>query len=102
MKISQERREKALAILKEEINRLKKMTYQELQEKIDKHEVHDYGNPNEMEKFYQAEVQVFYDDKKSKNIRVAVQVIIGCAEIFLSKHPSDDFIISPDGKFIGE
>jgi len=100
--ISQERKEKGLLLLREEVKRLRGMSYQELEEKIDKVEVHDYGDSSDMENFYQTEVQVFYDDKKSKDIRVFVEVIVGFAKIFPSKEFMDDFILSPEGKFIGE
>jgi len=103
MKISDERKQKGLSLLKKEVERLRKLSYQELEEKIDKgEEVRDYGDTSDMENFYQTEVQVFYDDKKSKDIRVIVSVIIGNAKIFQPKELMDDFILSPEGKFIDE
>ena len=91
-----------LFLLKNEVDQLRKLSYQELEKKVDKVEVIDYGESSDIENFYQTEVQVFYDDKKSKDIRVCVEVIIGCAKMFPSKEFMDDFILSPEGKFIGE
>jgi len=102
MGISKERKQRGLSLLKKEVEQLRKLSYQELEGRLDKVEVRDYGDTSDMENFYQTEVQVFYDDKKTKDIRVLTEVIIGHAKMFPSKEFMDDFILSPEGKFIGE
>ena len=49
---------------------------------------------------YQLEVEAFWDDKRSKHLRVLASIDDGGWSAF---HPlTDDFIIAPDGSFIGE
>ncbi len=49
---------------------------------------------------YQVEVQVFWDDRQETNLRVMVSIDDGGLSAF--KPLSDDFIIAPDGSFVGE
>lgn len=49
---------------------------------------------------YQLEVEAFWDDKRSKHLRVLASIDDGRWSAF---HPlTDDFIIAPDGSFVGE
>ena len=49
---------------------------------------------------YQLEVQVFWDDRAEQNLRVMGSIDDGRLSAF---HPlSEDFIIAPDGSFVGE
>jgi hypothetical protein len=49
---------------------------------------------------YQLEVQAFWDDKRSRHLRVLVSSDDGGWSAFAPL--CDDFIIAPDGSFIGE
>ena len=49
---------------------------------------------------YQIEVQSFWDDAPAGNLRVTAAIDDGGLSAF--KPLSDDFIIAPDGSFVGE
>jgi hypothetical protein len=49
---------------------------------------------------YQIETQVFWDGKPERDIRVMVSVDDGGISAF--KPLTDDFIVAPDGSFVGE
>ncbi len=51
-------------------------------------------------KKFNVEINVFFDSKSSKNIRVIVAVDDGGLRSVIPR--SSDFIMSPDGNFIGE
>jgi hypothetical protein len=49
---------------------------------------------------YQFEVQAFWDDEPHRNLRVLAGIDDGGWRAF---HPlTDDFIVAPDGSFVGE
>jgi hypothetical protein len=50
---------------------------------------------------YQIELEAFWDDRKSGNLRVAVLVDDGALRAFV-KPLSRDFVIAPDGSFVSE
>jgi hypothetical protein len=49
---------------------------------------------------YQLEVQALWDDKQEKTLRVLVSIDDGGLRSFAPL--SEDFIIAPDGSFVGE
>lgn len=49
---------------------------------------------------YQLEVQAFWDDKRSRHLRVLASIDDGGWRAFAPL--CEDFIIAPDGSFIGE
>jgi hypothetical protein len=49
---------------------------------------------------YQVEIQVFWDDRHEKNLRVLGSIDDGGLTAFVPL--SDSFIVAPDGKFVGE
>jgi hypothetical protein len=49
---------------------------------------------------YQLEVQAFWDDKRSRHLRVLASIDDGGWSAFIPL--TDDFIIAPDGSFVGE
>jgi hypothetical protein len=49
---------------------------------------------------YQLEVEAFWDDKRSRHLRVLASIDDGGWRAFAPL--CDDFIIAPDGSFIGE
>lgn len=64
------------------------------------------GHPSELDEvtadsglLYQLETDVMWDDKKGGNLRVIVTLFEDC---LVSRTLTDDFIIAPDGTFVGE
>jgi hypothetical protein len=49
---------------------------------------------------YQIEVEAFWDDEEGGNLRVCVAIDGG--EVSAYRPISSDFIIAPDGSFVGE
>lgn len=49
---------------------------------------------------YQLEFQAFWDDRKGGNLRVIGSIDDGGFRVFVPL--SDDFIVAPDGSFVGE
>jgi hypothetical protein len=82
----------------QELIRLRTSPYQDLLKYIDNPSSTILNGPDG--KRYQIETQVFWDTKKSGNIRVMVSVDDGGLTSF--KPLCGDFIISPDGSFVGE
>lgn len=91
-------REIACALVDEELQKLRKLSYAELLKLM--------NNPSTIEvdgsdgKRYQIERQAFWDSKKGGNIRIMVSADDG--RLSALKPLSRDFIISPDGSFVGE
>ena len=72
--------------------------YAELAKLIDKAQTTEVIGPDK--KTYQMEIQVFWDSKRGKDIRVLGAIDDGGFRAFFPL--SDSFILSPNGKFIGE
>jgi hypothetical protein len=91
-------REIARALIGEELAKLRKLSYAELLKLV--------NNPTTIElpgsdgKNYQIERQAFWDTHKGGNIRVMVSADDGGWSAIVPL--TGDFIISPDGGFIGE
>jgi hypothetical protein len=92
--------DEARMILGEWVGRLRVLPHGELLDRYSEVQVVDIshapsGTP------YQVEIESFWDDRKKQNLRVLVTVWPGeTAPAF--KPISDDFIMAPDGTFIGE
>ncbi len=91
--------EEARKILDEIILEFRKLSYEELlrfQHEPDNREI--TGDSGAL---YQVETIVFLDNPKNRTLRVAVAVFYGGGwrEIFPL---TDDFIIAPDGSYVGE
>lgn len=87
----------ARAVIAEEIRKLRERSYEELLElrsPVTDQVVARSG------KTYQVERQAFWDDKRRKTLRVLVSVDDGGWRSFFPL--ADDFIIAPDGSFVGE
>jgi hypothetical protein len=89
------RTEQLRAKLQAEIERLEKLS--ELLKYLNEVEVKHSGGPGGDE-FYQIEIQAFWDDGKTKNLRVMVAIDDGGGRAF--KPICDSFIITPEGKFL--
>ena len=91
---------KAIAreILTSELSTWRTKPYLELAKLVDKSQAIEVIGPDK--KIYQIEIQVFWDSKRGRDIRVLGAIDDGGFHAFLP--PSDSFILSPDGKFVGE
>jgi len=95
-----EKKAQLQAILKDKIDELMRLSYEDLLERVDKDpEVITHGTTGS-EDFYQMEVEVFFDDPKLKsgNLRVMATIDNGGWRAFAPI--SDSFIITPEGKFL--
>lgn len=87
----------AREILSEQINKLRKIPYNELLEFQEPHTEELVGGSGTT---YQLEVQAFWDNKPNDSLRVMVSIDDGGWRSFVPL--TDDFIIAPDGSFVGE
>ena len=91
-------KQEAQSLLSECLAGYRKYTFGELQTRLG--EVDTYQITGESGAQYQVEVQVFWDDKLQRNIRVIGGIDDGGWRAFLPL--TDSFIMSPDGSFVGE
>jgi hypothetical protein len=88
----------AKQILSAHINQLRNMSYAELCHLIGKTDSREQvGDSGTM---YQLEIQAWWDDRSEQNLRVTVSIDDGGWRAFVPL--TDDFIIAPDGSFVGE
>jgi hypothetical protein len=91
-------KEKAAAVLAAQLRLYRNRSYAELKDllgQVDAYEVTMPGGSS-----YQIEIQVFWDSKSNGNIRVIGAIDDGKWRAFSPL--SDDFIMTPDGAFLGE
>ena len=88
----------AQGLLGEQIGRLRKLSYEDLRERLDQPETFELPGPSG--KTYQLEVQAFWDGPRDQNLRVMVSIDDGGWRAFAPL--SSDFIIAPNGSFVGE
>jgi hypothetical protein len=82
-----------------EVERLRREEYETLVSRLlDKQETYERAVVDGTR--YQVEVQGFWDDEASENLRVSVNVDDGGWRAFVPF--STDFIRAPDGSFVGE
>jgi hypothetical protein len=89
--------EQLRAILQAEIERLETLSYAELLKYLNEVEVKHSGESGG-EDYYQIEIQAFWDDRKTKNLRVMAAIDDGGLKAF--KPICDSLIITPEGKFL--
>ena len=80
------------------ICQLRNLEYDDLVSRIDRPKTFTVTADSGIE--YQLEVQVFWDGKQRKNICVMVSIDDGGMRAFFPI--SNDFIMSPNGEFVGE
>jgi hypothetical protein len=92
-------REEALVILKEQIARLRELQYNELLEFLDNAiSIEVVGSSGT---HYQIEMEAIWDREPKSDLRVVVSIDDG--SLLRSTFPLvDDFIVLPDGTFVGE
>ena len=88
----------ARALINQELDKLRRLPYKELLGLRDR-PVSSWLT-GEDGKQYQMEVQAFWDGKRDGDLRVMVSIDDGGLRAFFPL--SGDFIVSPDGSFVGE
>jgi len=88
----------AKAVLAEFLQQFRRRSYEELRQLLGSQTTDEATGPSGVK--YQLEVEVFWDNKPNGNLRVLGAVDDGGWRAFMPI--TDDFIIAPDGRFIGE
>lgn len=94
----------AQIVLLRELSRYRNCSYEELRSLVNQSEDSWYSEtflrsvPPRTE--YQVQIAVFFDDKENRNLRVRGAIDDGGWRALLPL--CDDFIMAPDGSFIGE
>ena len=91
-------RRQAVEIGKRELASYRALSYEELVASIGNDGGFERGS--EAGEDYQVEFECFWDDRENKNIRVSAAISYSGWTDFLPV--STDFIMTPDGSFIGE
>ena len=88
----------AKSILGRELSRYRGRSYSELLSLIDNVEAFERTSPSGVT--YQIEVEVSFDDGSGRSLRVVAAIDDGGRRAL--KPLCDDFIMAPDGSFVGE
>jgi hypothetical protein len=91
-------KEKARAVLAEALRPYRAKSYAALRDLIGQVDVYQIANPDGSD--FQIEIEAFWGDKPDGDIRVMGGVDDGGWRAFLPL--IDDFIMAPDGSFVGE
>ena len=91
-------KDEAREILSGAIAELRERSYDLLRDSLGEPEMREVAGPSGTT--YQLETQVFWDSAPGGDLRVIVSIDDGRVSAF--KPLSDDFIIAPDGSFVGE
>jgi len=87
-------------ILNQELGELRRLPYSHFEKMIDERNVITREIQGKAGVVYQLEIEAFFDDQQKRNIRVMANIDDGGIRAFFPK--SNDFILSPEGNFIGE
>lgn len=91
-------KDEAREIVAAELERLRSLSRDELLRYVN--DPHASDVTGESGTTFQLEVQAFWDDRKHENLRVVVSIDDGGISAFVPM--SDDFIVAPNGSFVGE
>ena len=91
-------KKEATAILAEHLKEYRKRSYAELQFLLNEQEVCEVAGPSGT--VYQLEFQAVWDSKKGEDLRVMGSIDDGGWRAFVPL--GHDFIMRPDGTFVGE
>jgi hypothetical protein len=91
-------KEEAIKILEEKLNEYRQLSYSELVKKIG--EAETFEGKSAKGEDYQIEMDFFYDGREETDLRVLG--MISYSDRTSYSPVCSDFIISPEGKFIGE
>jgi hypothetical protein len=94
-----ELRAEAVEILQQQVERLRRRSYEELCCDLDEPQAFEVESPSG--RVFQLEVVTFWDDNRTRDLRVMVAIddSMGCR---IRDYLRDDFIMAPDGSFVGE
>jgi hypothetical protein len=90
----------ATSILEERLDQLRKCSYAELKQMVEARSCKTEDAISEAGNNYQIEIQAFWDGKPGGPIRVRGCIDDGGWRAFLPL--TSDFIMAPDGSFVGE
>ena len=93
-------KEEAKIVLNTFLAKYRAKTYNDLQYLLNEQDTSEVEVEAESGAKYQLEIQAVWDDKKDGNLRVMGSVDDGGLRAFMPL--TSDFIISPNGEFIGE
>jgi hypothetical protein len=88
----------ARRVLSEHLESYRARSYRELASQIDEVDTREFLAPSG--NLYQVEIQVLWDDQPGGNLRVIGSIDDGGWSAF--RPVTDDFIMAPDGRFVGE
>jgi len=92
-------KDEARKIARARIDELRRLPWEELRERyLTRPETVEVSGPSGMT--YQVETEAFWDSSKEGDLRVIVKVDDGGWRAFMPL--SEDFILAPDGSFVGE
>ena len=91
-------KKEAQQLLKARVNQLRAMSYHDLLSLLDKETVIEVDGSSGGR--YSIETSVFWDDAKDRDLRVIINIDDGGWRAFAPM--TDDFIMAPDGSFVGE
>lgn len=89
----------ASAVAEEVLEELRRQPYDLLVQRIGHSEARALQAPSGV--LYRAELEAFWDDRTTGNLRVSVLVDDGHTSAFI-RPLSRDFIVAPDGPIVGE
>ncbi len=90
--------QEARTIVAKELRRYRARSYQELQRLLKEHDHLEVRGPSGVS--YQLEVEAVWDDRPGRNLRVFGHIDDGGLRAVAPL--TEDFIMAPDGSFIGE
>jgi hypothetical protein len=88
----------AKALLLKESAKYRAKSYAELKALLGRQETYEVGSPSGV--VYQLEIQAFWDDKPNDVLRVRAAIDDGGIRAYMPM--IEDFLIAPDGTFVGE
>lgn len=91
-------REQAIALLARKLQIYRAMSYEQLRALVGRVEPYNFEASDGMH--WQIEIQIIWDEKPNGDIRVLGAIDASDLRAFLPL--TDDFIVAPDGTFVGE
>ncbi len=92
------KKEEAIRNLENKLSEFRRLNYSDLLERVGKQE--NFESETKTGEPYQIEVDFFFDDEKEKTLRVTAMISYSFITNF--SPVTSDFIIAPNGRFIGE
>jgi hypothetical protein len=93
-------KQEATLLLERSLHTIRKRSYADLKKMVESGAIETQEVVSDSGKSYQIEIQAFWDNKTRGNIRVCGAIDDGGINAFVPV--SSDFIMAPDGSFVGE